>query len=218
MWIRLAKKVSNLRVKEAWTTKPHFLKLQIGSGNVYGMKADDKNHHIKSRRFMLQVATFPFPLNHWTSSALLGLFWVGVFLGRIVFLSICQFEGQSTLKHKQRLESRLRYSMAPHSTIIVIIIILCGHNHHAVHPIDDLSSPPKTTKKRPWSQMCMRPLGSALKANGQKPPNANIWMGGMYIIEEFSLQNRMENPIAPQSVKYFKVKMNWIFKKNFKLP
>lgn len=66
--------------------------------------------------------------------------------------------------------------------------------------------------------MCMRPLGSALKANGQKPPNANIWMGGMYIIEEFSLQNRMENPIAPQSVKYFKVKMNWIFKKNFKLP
>ena len=84
--------------------------------------------------------------------------------------------------------------------VIILIIILCGHNHHAVHPIDDLSSPPKTTKKRPWSQMCMRPLGSALKANGQKPPNANIWMGGMYIIEEFSLQNRMENPIAPLRV------------------
>ena len=184
MWIRGAKKVSNLRVKEAWTTKPHFLKLQIGSGNVYDMKADDKNHHIKSRRFMLQVATFPFPLNHWTSSALLGLFWVGVFLGRIVFLSICQFEGQSTLKHMQlqpiNAATLWVYGNAPR-TIIVIIIILCGHNHHAVHPIDDLSSPPKTTKKRPWSQMCMRPLGSALKANGQKPPNANIWMGGMYI-------------------------------------
>ena len=39
----------------------------------------------------------------------------------------------------------MRYAIR--RTIIVIIIILCGHNHHAVHPIDDLSSPPKNHQK-----------------------------------------------------------------------
>ena len=77
---------------------------------------------------------------------------------------------------------------------------------------------PKNHQKTALIANVHEAAAAALKANGQKPPNANIWMGGMYIIEEFSLQNRMENPIAPQSVKYFKVKMNWIFKKNFKLP
>ena len=72
----------------------------------------------------------------------------------------------------------MRYAIR--RTIIVIIIILCGHNHHAVHPIDDLSSPPKNHQKTALIANVHEAAATqdTLQANGQKPPNANIWMGG----------------------------------------
>ena len=97
-----AKKVSNPSVKEAQLQNHIFLSCKLEVEMFMGERRTTKIITSNLRRFMLQTdRLFHFlsiSLNFFSS---IRAFLSWRFFGRIVFLSICQFEGQSTLKHMQ---------------------------------------------------------------------------------------------------------------------